>query len=155
MKPVMKLSVILTAAVCLAAPMNAAAAEVCTTAEISAENENLRAAGLISSYYLLCVGGAKRITFCARTIGTEELAEIGIIDIDVQRSDDGVNGWTSYTSVPDLISTNATYNYVENYVVPVEPGYYRIMLTHYAKEKGWFFPTRQYADQHSVVVYAS
>ncbi len=159
MKSAKKLVTVTLAAVYTAAPLcPAAAAE--TQAAAPAESSVLLpyvmfAAGLISSYYVSCTAGEKCIYISSRTTGPNEAAKIGSVDIQVQRSTNGSTGWTTYTTVPDQLAENASYHFMDSYAVSVPSGYYRIKLTHYAKESGWFFPKTQTATQTSVVVHVA
>ncbi len=116
--------------------------------------DNLRAAGLISSYYVLCTGNTYGITFSSRTTGPRVVKKIGSIDIMVERSNDGVSGWSDFLPISDKTAEDASYHFLDSYYVSVPSGYYyRIRLTHYAKDYGWFFPETQAVTQTSVVVY--
>ncbi|MBP0968136.1 MAG: hypothetical protein J5722_10900 [Oscillospiraceae bacterium] len=151
---------VLLAAACTASPLCPAAAAVYPSASAPAVCSVLFphvmfAAGLISSYYVSCTAGEGCIYISSRTTGPDEAAKIGSVDIQVQRSTNGSTGWTTYTTVPDQLAENASYHYMDSYAVSVPSGYYRVRLTHYAKESGWFFPKTQSATQTSVVVYVA
>lgn len=144
--------------------ISAASAAVCTVsasalaasaAEEPEEKLLLGAGGLISSYYVKCSAGEHKITVSGRTVGPKELAEIGMQDIEVQRSANGEDGWVCYAALGDRIGENVSYYYLQPVDIAVGTGYYRVVLTHYAKEKGWFFPKKQYVTQNSVTVHVS
>jgi hypothetical protein len=84
------------------------------------------------------------------------MAEIGFKNIKIQRSSNGTSGWTDEdTRYPDII-TNANYHEKNNESVPVVGGYYyRVVLDHYAKETGWWFPGSQSITGYSNVVWVS
>ncbi len=82
------------------------------------------------------------------------MEKIGFKDITVQRSTNGSTNWNDEVSISDKIITDALYHSLDHYSVSVTGGYYyRIMLTHYAKEKGWFFPSSQSITNYSNVVW--
>ncbi len=82
------------------------------------------------------------------------MAEIGITDIQVQQSANGVSGWTTCIPEFDLTGTNVSAYYVNDYGVSVTSGYYyRVVVTHYAKETGWWFPKSQSFNQTSGVMH--
>lgn len=98
------LSVILACMCCLSMPMQVNAAEVdSTTAVATAVTEEVQplAAGLISGYTLSCSSGTKTVYITAKTTGSEEMSEIGFIDIKIQRSSDHTN-WTTEKTVSNF-----------------------------------------------------
>lgn len=148
------LSVVLACVCCLAMPMQVNAAEVESTAlaAVTEEVEPL-AAGLISNYTLGCSAGTKTVYITAKTTGNEEMSEIGFIDIKIQRSSDRTN-WTTEKTVSDKIKEDATTYSLANYAVTVQGGYYyRVQLTHYAKEDTWWFPDEQSVTNTSSYVW--
>lgn len=135
-----KLFAVLTAAMLFAVmPLQVVAAEAPTE---EAEAAPL-ATGLISSYSLRGYYGYNTLMVDASTYAFEEMAKIGIIDIVVQHSKDKTT-WVDEVDVDDMINKNAYSFSISEYGIPVISGYYyRIEVTHYAKEKGWFFPSSQ------------
>ena len=122
-------------------------------AETSAEEVMPLATGLISHYTLNGTYGYNTLMIDASTVGTAEMAEIGIVDIVVQHSSDKVN-WVDEVSVSDMLNEDAIDFYLDDYGVPVISGYYyRVVVTHYAKEQGWFFPSTQSIENASTAVW--
>ena len=122
-------------------------------AETPAEEVMPLATGLISRYTLSGTYGYNTLMIDASTVGTAEMAEIGIVDIVVQHSSDKVN-WVDEVSVSDMLNEDAIDFYLDDYGVPVISGYYyRVVVTHYAKEQGWFFPSTQSIENASTAVW--
>lgn len=122
-------------------------------AETPAEEVMPLATGLISRYTLNGTYGYNTLMIDASTIGYEEMAKIGIVDIVVQHSSDKVN-WVDEVSVSDMLNEDADSFDLYNYGVPVISGYYyRVVVTHYAKEQGWFFPDTQSIENASAAVW--
>ena len=109
MKILKLLFLMLAAALCLAFPLHASAAEEPDTPASSGESSDngnedddlprgtglyLGAGGLISSFYVVCTAGSGSITFSARTTAPKVVAKIGQTDICIQRSSNGETGWT-------------------------------------------------------------
>lgn len=150
------LSIVLTCVCCLAMPMQVNAAEVESTAlaAVTEEVEPL-AAGLISTYTLGCSAGTKTVYITAITTGNEQMAEIGFTDIKIQRSSDRTN-WTTEKTVSDKIAEDTISHSLANYAVTVKGGYYyRVQLTHYAKEDTWWFPDEQTVTNTSSYVWVA
>lgn len=96
-----------------------------------------RTAGLISSCSLSISSGRKQIYIAADIKAIESMKSIGYKDISIEYSSDKVN-WKKGKSVDDLLKSGSSY-YLNNYSVSVKGGYYyRVSLTHYAKESGLF-----------------
>ncbi len=129
----------LTAAMLFAAaPLQVAAAEVPTDEEASTY-----ATGLIAEYTINAYYGYNTLMVDASTYASGEMAKIGLVNMVVQYSDDKIT-WMDEVYLDDMINQNAYYFSVYGYGVPVLSGhYYRIVITFYAKEKGWFFPGSQ------------
>lgn len=126
-----------------------------TTAFATASTEEVMplAEGLISQHSLSGTYGYNTLMIDASTIGSAEMAEIGIVDIVVQHSSDKVN-WVDEVSVSDMLNEDAIDFYLDDYGVPVISGYYyRVVVTHYAKEQGWFFPSTQSIENASTAVW--
>lgn len=148
---------ILACICCLATPMQVNAAETEGTLSNTASSEEITpaAAGLISSYSLGCSAGTKVLYINADTTGYEEMSEIGFTDIKIQRSSD-LTTWTTEKTVSDKIKEDASIYSLANYSVSVQGGYYyRVKLTHYAKEQGGFFPDDQSVTNTSNYVWIS
>lgn len=132
---------------CLLTPISAFAEEIGSsnnTMEQASNSEQTRDNGLISNRNLFVSNDSDTIFINSKTISYNTMAEIGEINIEVQRSSNGINGWTTYTTVPNQINYDSCEHYLDHYGIDVSSGYYyRIKLTHYAKEQGWFFPDSQ------------
>lgn len=93
---------------------------------------------LITNYSLYCYKISNTIYITSSTVGNKILAEIGITNIQVQRSTNGVSGWETCKPQFALTETSAIAHYVDDYPVYVDSGYYyRVVVTHYAKETGF------------------
>lgn len=117
-------------------------------------DENVRAAGLIMSYTLSASSGVKTLYISATTNGYDTMAKIGFTNIKIQRSANGTSGWTDEKTLSDQIATSSVYHILDCYSVSVTGGYYyRVVLDHYAKEQGWFFPSSQSVTNYSNVIW--
>jgi hemerythrin superfamily protein len=84
------------------------------------------------------------------------MAYVGFKGISIQRSTDGVSGWTVEKSLCDDLAQNTYIHQKVNESVSVTGGYYyRVVLDHYAKETGWFFPSQESITNYSNVVWVS
>ncbi len=129
-------------------PMQVSAAQAPTEEEAQPLATNLIASRSLRGYY-----GYNTLMVDASTIAYEEMAKIGIVDIVVQHSDDKIT-WTDEVDVADMINEDAYSFYIDGYGIPVISGYYyRIVVTHYAKEQGWFFPDKQEIQMISTPVW--
>ena len=142
---------------CLTTPMqvNAAGTEGALANAASSEEIIPAAAGLITIATISCSAGTKILYVNAKTTASEEMSEIGFTDIKIQRSSD-LTTWTTEKTVSDKIKEDAFTYSLANYSVSVQGGYYyRVKLTHYAKEQGWFFPDDQSVTNTSNYVWIS
>jgi len=152
------ISVLLALTLCLFAnpQMQVGASDIeASSTTVSATETNISplAEGLIESYFVYCSGGTKTLYLSARTKGTEILGKVGFKSITVQRSSDN-KSWTTETTISDNIAEDALSHSIENYPISVAGGYYyRVKLTHYAKEQTWFFPNSQSVDNTSSSVW--
>ena len=139
------LAVVVSCMCCLSVPVQANAAEketVAVNAVSTGEVEPL-AAGLISTFLLSCTSGTNTVYITAATYANERMSEIGFTDIKIQRSSDRTN-WTTEKTVSDKIKEDSMSYALNDYAVTVQGGYYyRVQLTHYAKEDTWWFPDEQ------------
>lgn len=104
---------------------------------VSTDNQ-VRTAGLISYYSLDISAGKKAIVLNGSTRASISMKSIGYKDISIEYSSDGVH-WYVEKSVNDLLKSNSSSYNLNDYSVSVVGGYYyRVSLTHYAKESGWF-----------------
>lgn len=116
--------------------------------------DNTDAAGLISYYTLSITADVKKVKISAVTSSTDIQAKIGFVDIIVQHSSNGVTGWTTEKTPADQTIPNSNFHELDKFPVDVDGGYYyRVVLDHYAKEQGWFFPSSQSISNTSNVVW--
>ena len=151
------ISVLLALTLCLltSTQMQVSASEVETVSIVSTTETSVLplAEGLIESYFVYCSGGTKTLYLTARTKGTEVLGKVGFKSITVQRSSDN-KSWTTETTISDDIAEDTLSHSIESYPISVTGGYYyRVKLTHYAKEQTWFFPNSQSVDNTSSSVW--
>ena len=147
-----RLSFIIAFMCCLSVPVQTNATDTQIPADVTTATEDIqpRTEGLILDYSLSCTKGTKTIYITAKTTGFEEMAEIGCVNILIQRSSNLTN-WVTEKTISDKITTDANYHLLNNYPVTVQGGYYyRVQLTHYAKEDALFFP-----DEQAVVSFSS
>lgn len=151
------LAFVLACMCCLSVPVQANAAEKEITAvnAVSTGDVEPLAAGLISTYTLGCSAGTKTVYITAKTTANERMSEIGFIDIKIQRSSDRTN-WTTEKTVSDKIKEDSSNYLLDSYAVTVQGGYYyRVQLTHYAKEDTWWFPDEQSVTNTSSYVWVA
>ena len=102
------------------------------------ENNQVRTAGLISRTYLEISSSNKNIYINGATEAQKDMKSIGYKDINIEYSSDGIN-WYTEKYIDKLLKSDGSSYYLNNYAVSVNGGYYyRVSLTHYAKESGWF-----------------
>ena len=102
------------------------------------ENNQVRTAGLISNVELSISSSNKKIYINGTTASNTSMKSIGYKDIFVEYSSNGIN-WHKEKDLDDLLKSDSSSYYLNNYDVSVKGGYYyRVSLTHYAKESGWF-----------------
>lgn len=131
--------------------VNAIAAE--ESVEDSSENSDTKAAYLISNSYLSISNSNGQLCINGSTIGVTTMASIGFVNISIERSSNGVSGWSHAYGVSNVLNANALRCDFNNKLIDVASGYYyRVVLDHYAKETGWF-PRTQSEGNTSNVVY--
>ncbi len=129
-------------------PMQVTAAQAPTEEEAEPLATDLIVSHSLRGYY-----GYNTLMVDASTIAYEEMAKIGIVDIVVQHSSDKIT-WVDEVDVADMINEDAYVFTLDGYGIPVISGYYyRIVVTHYAKEQGWFFPDKQEVERTSTPVW--
>ncbi|MCM1315948.1 MAG: hypothetical protein K2K89_01885 [Ruminococcus sp.] len=134
---------------------NASDFETISTVSTTETNVSPLAEGLIESYFVYCSGGSKTLYLTAYTEGSEIMGKIGFKNIAVQRSSDN-KSWTTETTISEDIVEDVATHSIDNYAISVTGGYYyRVKLTHYAKEQTWFFPNSQSVDNTSSSVWIS
>lgn len=143
-----KLFAMLTATMLFAMmPLQVTAAEMSAEETAIVEEVEPLSSNLIATYTLSASYGYNTLMVDAAIYAFDEMAKIGLIDIVVQHSSDKIN-WVDEVEVDDMISKDALYFSINDYGIPVISGYYyRIRVTLYAKEHGWFFP-----DTHKITV---
>lgn len=128
-----------TAFICMLMPFSAFAEETelfesANGYEQLEESDLSRDEGLIKSRSLTVSNDSDTVFITTTTTSLGAMQKIGVIDIEIQQSANGVNGWSVYTTVSDKTNSGVSYHYLDHYGVDVATGYYyRVKLTHYAK----------------------
>lgn len=101
------------------------------------ENNQTRTAGLISRYYIIAsTSSSGNLSLSGTTQSNDNLKSIGYTNISIEYSTDNVH-WDEEKPLDDMLKAGNTYN-LNDYLVSVKGGnYYRVKLTHYAKESGF------------------
>ena len=134
--------------------LTANAEEIVQPTQLNFVNDGITSVGLISSFTLSITSGTKSIYINAETDATEIMAKVGFTNISIQRSANGYSGWTEETPLNDDLVQNSTFNTKVNEQHSVLGGYYyRVVLDHYAKEKGLLFPSHENITNYSNVVW--
>lgn len=129
---------------CIGTPIQAQAAEIDTADKpyltVSETNGVMPyAEWLITNHALSCSSAKKTVKITAKTSASSSMAKIGFKDIIIQKSSDNVHWSDSSENVDDMLKSSASVYYLSDYSVSVSGGYYyRVKLTHYAKESGLF-----------------
>lgn len=130
------------------------AEEIVPPTQLDNVSDGITSVGLISDFTLTISSGTKKIYINAETDATEIMAKVGFINISIQRSANGYSGWTEETPLNDDLVQNSTFNTKVNEQHSVLGGYYyRVVLDHYAKEKGLLFPRHESITNYSNVVW--
>lgn len=109
-----------------------------TRTQSVSENNQVRTEGLISRAQLSVSSSAKILYINGTTTSNASMKSIGYKDIYIEYSSDGIN-WYTEKYIDKLLKSDSSSYYLNNYAVSVKGGYYyRVSLTHYAKESGWF-----------------
>lgn len=117
------------------------------------ETENVKAAYLISSKSLSVSNSYGKLCINGNTIGVDTMKSIGFTDIEIERSKNGISGWSHAYDIDDVLNSNSNKCYINSKKVSVTSGYYyRVILNHYAKETG-LFPRTQSEPNTSNAVY--
>mgnify|MGYP007065776619 FL=1 len=107
------------------------------TKTISTENQT-RTAGLIHQYNVSVLSSNGKLVIDGYTRCTNTMKSIGYKSISIEYSTDNAN-WKEEKYIGDLLKSSNSYYYLNDYSVSVKGGYYyRVSLTHYAKESGLF-----------------
>lgn len=147
---------VLSCSLLLAIPtqVNAASPETSALNAKPGTEAEIQATGLISSYYLTISSGTKKIYINADTHGTERLAKVGFKDVIVERSSNGASNWKEEKDLGNKLKEDAVSHTLSNYEVSVAGGYYyRVKLTHYAKEDKFLLPSTQSVKNTSNVIW--
>lgn len=103
------------------------------------DTNQVRTAGLISNCCLSVLSGRKTLYINGEIEAVGNMKSIGYKDIVVEYSNDNSHWYVENDNIEDLLISNSDSYYLNNYAVSVKGGYYyRVSLTHYAKESGWF-----------------
>lgn len=103
------------------------------------QNYSVYTVGLINKKAINLSYNSNSIMLTAKTECNDVMRYVGLKDVVIEQSSDGVN-WSKYKPIGDLLSENST-KYVANNLMldTVTSGYYyRVTCSHYAKEKGLF-----------------
>ncbi len=115
-----------------------------TAAEESADGTGdavILSTGLITQHSLSVSNSSGQLCINGYTQADETMKSIGFTDIQIERSSNGTSGWTVVQYPDDVLTSDASSCYFNNYKVSVVKGYYyRVTCTHYAKESGFWFP---------------
>lgn len=104
----------------------------------ASDTNQIRTAGLISSCSVSISSGRKCFYITADIEASGNMKSIGYTDISIEYSSDNVH-WDEEKPHDDLLKSNSSSYYLNNYSVPVKGDYYyRVSLNHYAKESGLF-----------------
>lgn len=142
-----QVSVLMAFSLCLLASsqLQVSAADVETPSAVSTTESDVAplAEGLIMQCDVSCSGGNKKLYLTASISGFSTMGELGFKDITIQRSLNNRN-WDTEISLGDMIGQDTNYYNLDSFPILVEGGYYyRVQLTHYAKEQTWFLPDTQ------------
>lgn len=129
---------------CIGTPIQAQAAEIDTADKpyITVSETNgvePYAEWIITNHSLSCSAAKKAVKITAKTYCSDTMSKIGFKNIVIQKSSDNVHWSDSGEDVDDMLKSSASEYYLSDYSVSVSGGYYyRVKLTHYAKESGLF-----------------
>lgn len=95
--------------------------------------EELRTEGLISSCSLSAFNSNGKLLLSAETNSNSIMKYIGIRQISIQRSSDGVN-WTTVSTPADMLTQDASESNIDTSFSVSSGYYYRIVCAHYARD---------------------
>ena len=145
----------LFAIICTLSLITSSIAALTTFAAEQEENEE-KYSEFITSYSLSIASGSKKVYLTAETFANDYMAKIGFTNIVVQHSVNGTSGWSDEVPRDNDLAANSYYHFKTYEPITVSGGYYyRVVLDHYAKETGWFFPGSQSLSNYSNVVWVS
>ena len=101
--------------------------------ELMYEENLLRTEGLISVYSLYISNSNGDLSITATTRSNSIMSTIGLKNISVQRSSDGIS-WTEESTITDKLKNNSTIYSLNGFKKSVvgNNNYYRVQLNHYA-----------------------
>lgn len=129
---------------CIGTPIQTQAAEIDTADKpyITVSETNgvePYAEWIITNHSLSCSAAKKAVKITATIYCSNTMSKIGFKNIVIQKSSDNVHWSDSSENVDDILKSSASEYYISDYSVSVKGGYYyRVKLTHYAKESGLF-----------------
>ena len=143
----------LLCAVLLTANLTAALPTTAATGE-GTEDAVIFSTGLIIDHDLSVSNSNGQLCINGYTRADNAMKSIGFTDILIERSNNGTSGWSTVFYPDDVLASNASSCYFNNYMQPVVKGYYyRVTCTHYAKESGIWFPKSESITATSNTVY--
>ncbi len=102
------------------------------------DSNQIKTAGLISRSYITVSTSSNKLCLNGTTQSNVNMKSIGFKEISIQYSSDGKN-WYEEKSIDDILESSSSECSFNNYSISVNGGYYyRVSLTHYAKESGLF-----------------
>lgn len=103
------------------------------------QNYSVYTVGLINKKAINLSYNSNSIMLTAKTECNDVMRYVGLKDVVIEQSSDGVN-WNKYTRIGDLLSENSTMYVANNLSLAIVTSgyYYRVTCSHYAKEKGLF-----------------
>ncbi len=114
------------------------------SAAVEPGTDDPNATGLITSYSFSCTAGNKRVLINADVAAYQTMAEIGFKNIKVQQSTSSTGSWSNYFEPSNQLTFNTSSHSLEDFLIAVPGGYYyRVQMTLYAKETGWWLPKSQ------------
>ena len=146
------MAIMLTALLMFALPVQMTV----NAADGSENSANPDAVGLITSHSATLTSGNKRVLINASVKAGDIMAKLGFKDIIIQQSTSSSGSWSTYFSPSDQLAENVKNHYLDNFLISVPGGYYyRVQLTFYAKEQGWFFPSTESITATTNTVYVA
>lgn len=137
------LSALALGAVCVFSPLSY---NTGNSAVYAAEEKN--PTGLIIKCSLSCSPTEGGISLTAKTQATGSISKVGILGVEIQRSDDCQN-WTTVKNLGDLSAENTTKYIADGLTAEVSGGYYyRVTCTHFAT--GYVFRSSEEVTQKAV-----
>ncbi len=129
---------ILALSVCMVMPISVSA----SMAELYEADSNLITEINVTGSY-----GYNSVIVNTLTRSDKEMERIGLEYVDIQRSSDR-NTWVTEVELGTFLMEDSVSCEIHDRMVPVQGGYYyRVSVTHYAKEQGmWFSDSERIVD---------